>query len=71
MVLQTILKVTTMGSAHDIMQTFAEKEIRAHFKECDGWNCRQVPSPYVRDMTCILSREVQGKERDLGSCGFL
>ena len=65
MVLQTILKVTTMGSAHDIMQTFAEKEIRAHFKECDGWNSRQVPSPYVRDMTCILSREVRGRKETL------
>ncbi|MGA2161935.1 MAG: hypothetical protein ABSG28_07045 [Methanoregula sp.] len=54
-----------MGSAHDIMQTFAYKEIRAHFKECDGWNYRQVPSPYVRDMTCILSREVRGRKETM------
>ena len=51
-----------MGSAHDIMQTFAYKEIRAHFREYDGWECRQVPSPCVRDITCILSREVRGRK---------
>ena len=51
-----------MGSSRDIMQTYAEKEVRAHFKKCDGWECRQVPSPYVRDMTCILSREVRGRK---------
>jgi hypothetical protein len=51
-----------MGSAHDIMQTFAHKEIRAHFRGDDGWECRQVQSPYTRDITCILSREVRGRK---------
>ncbi len=44
------------------MQTYAEKEVRAHFKKFDGWECRQVPSPYIRDMTCIISREVRGRK---------
>jgi hypothetical protein len=51
-----------MGSVHDIMQTFAYKEIHAHFREYDGWECRPVPSPRVRDITCILSREVRGRK---------
>ncbi len=51
-----------MGSSRDIMQTYAEKEVRAHFKKFDGWECRQVPSPYIRDMTCIISREVRGRK---------
>ncbi len=50
-----------MGSSRDVMQTFAQKEIRAHFKEWDGWSCREVPSPYVRDMTFVLSRDVRGR----------
>jgi hypothetical protein len=55
-------EMVNMGSAHDVMQTFAYKEIRAHFREYDGWECRQVPSPRVRDITCILSREVRGRK---------
>ncbi len=55
-------EMINMGSAHDIMQIFAYKEIRTHFKECDGWECRQVPSPCVRDITCVLSREVRGRK---------
>ena len=51
-----------MGSAHDIMQTFAHKEIHAHFREFDGWKCRQVLSPIARDVTYILSREVRGRK---------
>ena len=52
-----------MGSSRDIMQTYAEKEVRAHFKKFDGWECRQVPSPYIRDMTCIISREVRAGKK--------
>ena len=33
-----------------------------HFNECDGWECRRVPSPCVRDITCVLSREVPGRK---------
>ncbi|MDD1701969.1 MAG: hypothetical protein LUQ31_03170 [Methanoregula sp.] len=51
-----------MGSAQDVMQTFAQKEIRAHFRDFDGWECRQVPSPRARDMACILTREVRGRK---------
>jgi hypothetical protein len=51
-----------MGSAHDIMQTFAYKEIRLQFRDFDGWGCLQVPSPRMRDMTCILSREIRGRK---------
>jgi hypothetical protein len=51
-----------MGSAHDIMQTFANKEIRAHFRDHDGWECRPVPSPGTRDATFFLSRDVRGRK---------
>jgi len=54
-----------MGSSKDIMQTFAQKEIRAHFKAWDGWSCREVPSPYRRDMTFILSRDVRGRTENV------
>ena len=51
-----------MGSAQDIMQTFACKEIRAHFRDHDGWECRQVPYPGTRDATFLLSRDVRGRK---------
>ena len=51
-----------MGSAQDIMQTFAGKEIRAHFRDHDGWECRQVPCPGTRDVTFLLSRDVRGRK---------
>jgi hypothetical protein len=51
-----------MGSAQDIMQTFANKEIRAQFRDHDGWECKQVPSPGTRDAVFFLSREVRGKK---------
>jgi hypothetical protein len=54
-----------MGSSKDIMQTFAQKEIRAHFKAWDGWSCREVPTPYKRDMTFILSRDVRGRTENV------
>jgi hypothetical protein len=52
----------SMGSAQDIMQTFACKEIRAHFRDHDGWECRQVPAPGTRDSTFLLSRDVRGRK---------
>jgi hypothetical protein len=51
-----------MGSAQDIMQTFANKEIRAQFRDHDGWECKQVPSPGTRDAVFFLSRDVRGKK---------
>ena len=50
-----------MGSSRDIMQTYAEKEVRAHFKKCDGWECAGPIALRTR-MTCILSREVRGRK---------
>jgi hypothetical protein len=52
-----------MGVATDIMQTFAAKEIRTHFRECEGWECRQEPSPVPGAMTFVLSRESRGKKQ--------
>jgi hypothetical protein len=54
-----------MGSAQDVMQTFSQKEIRTHFRECEGWECRQVPSPRARDMACILTREIRGRKETI------
>jgi len=51
-----------MGSEHDIMRTFAVREIHTHFRENDGWEFREVPSPVTRDMAFILSREMQGRK---------
>lgn len=51
----------TMGSAQDIMQTFADKEIRAHFSSYDGWECKKAPSPATHETVFLLSREVRGR----------
>jgi hypothetical protein len=51
-----------MGVATDIMQTFALREIRSHFRESEGWECRQEPSPVSDSMTFILSREQRGRK---------
>ncbi len=50
-----------MGSAQDIMQTFANREIRAHFSPFDGWECQKTPSPATRDTVFILTRDFRGK----------
>jgi len=52
-----------MGVATDTMQTFATKEIRSCFRESDGWECRQEPSPVPGAMTFVLSREIRGKKQ--------
>ena len=53
----------TMGVATDTMQTFAIREIRAQFRESEGWECRQEPSPFPGSMTFVLSREQRGKKQ--------
>ncbi|HVP97357.1 hypothetical protein [Methanoregula sp.] len=53
----------TMGVATDIMQTFAVREIRAQFREGEGWECRQEQSPFPGSMTFVLSRELRGKKQ--------
>jgi len=55
-------KMINMGSVHDVMQTFAYKEIRAHFRDHDGWECQKVPSPGTRDEVFFITREVRGKK---------
>ena len=52
-----------MGVATDIMQTFAAREIRSHFRESEGWECRQEQSPVPGSMTFVLSRELRGKRQ--------
>jgi len=52
-----------MGVATDIMQTFATREIRSHFREIEGWECRQEPSPVSGSPTFILSREIRGRKQ--------
>ncbi|HNX16966.1 MAG TPA: hypothetical protein PKM50_01400 [Methanoregula sp.] len=54
-----------MGSVHDTMQTFVAREIRSYFRNTEGWECRPVPSPSTRDMTCILSRDVRGRKESI------
>ena len=51
-----------MGSAQDIMQTFADREIRTHFSRFDGWACQNVPSPSTRDTVFLLTRDVRGRK---------
>ena len=51
-----------MGSAQDIMQTFADKEIRAHFSSHDGWTRQQVPSPSSRNPVFLISRDIRGRK---------
>lgn len=33
-----------MGSAHDIMHTFALRDLQAHFPDYDGWKLTTVPA---------------------------
>ena len=51
-----------MGSAQDIMQTFADKEIRTHFSSHDGWTRQQVPSPSSRNPVFLISRDIRGRK---------
>jgi hypothetical protein len=51
-----------MGSASDIMQTFTDKEIRAHFSKYDGWECQKAVSPAARDTVFLLTRNVRGRK---------
>jgi hypothetical protein len=55
----------TMGSAQDIMQTFADREIRMHFSHFDGWECQKAPSPATRDTVFLLTRNVRGKKETI------
>lgn len=55
-----------MGSAQDIMQTFADKEIRAHFSSFDGWVCQKAQSPATRDTVFLITRNVRGKKETVG-----
>lgn len=54
-----------MGSAQDIMQTFASREIRVHFSPFDGWECQKAPSPATRDSVFLLTRDVRGKRETI------
>jgi len=51
-----------MGSAQDIMQTFADKEIRVHFNSYNGWECKKAPSPVTRDPVFLISRDIRGRK---------
>jgi len=55
----------SMGSAQDIMQTFANREIRAHFSPFDGWECQRAESPATRDTVFLLTRDVRGKKESI------
>lgn len=52
----------SMGSAQDIIQTFANREIRAHFSPFEGWECQRTPFPATRDTVFLLTRDIRGKK---------
>jgi len=50
-----------MGSSRDVMQIFAEREVRAQFRSIDGWKYIHLGSSDAQDMSYVLSRTVFGR----------
>jgi hypothetical protein len=46
-----------MGSAHDIMQTFAGRDLHAQFPECEGWEWEVIPAT---DSGMVMYRVFRG-----------
>jgi hypothetical protein len=53
-----------MGSAHDIMETFACRDIRARFSSFDGWECTPVPSQNA-DSAYRITRNYRGQRQNI------
>ena len=53
-----------MGSAYDIMQTFAHKDLHAQFSEYDGWNWTTVPAPRKDNVMYRVSRYYHGQPQE-------
>ncbi|MEN6443020.1 MAG: hypothetical protein WC391_05195 [Methanoregula sp.] len=51
-----------MGSAQDIMQTFASMDIRAVFSEFDGWKCMPVTGQDHCGTLYRISRHIRGNK---------
>jgi len=45
-----------MGSAHDIMQTFASKDLHAQFPDYEGWNWKILPATRSGNLVYRVSR---------------
>ena len=52
-----------MGSANDIMQTFAQKEVHAQFPGFDGWRCDPVTLPGNSCRAYRVSRYHRGQNQ--------
>ena len=50
-----------MGSAQDIMKTFAGMDIRAAFSEKDGWTCTRIAERNSSGTLYLLSRNLPWK----------
>ena len=50
-----------MGSAQDIMKTFAEMDIHAVFSEKDGWTCTRIAGTNTSGILYQLYRDVHWK----------
>ncbi len=53
-----------MGSAYDIMQTFAYKDLHAQFSEYDGWNWTIIPAPRNGNVMYRISRYYHGQQQE-------
>jgi hypothetical protein len=53
-----------MGSAHDIMETFACRDIHARFSSFDGWECTPVPSQNA-DSAYRITRNYRGQRQNI------
>jgi hypothetical protein len=51
-----------MGSMTDIMQTFAERDIRSLFSSFDGWECHPVPNSV---MAYRITRNLRGQRQNV------
>jgi|WetSurMetagenome_2_1015567.scaffolds.fasta_scaffold348664_1 hypothetical protein len=53
-----------MGSAHDIMQTFACRDINALFSRYDGWECMPIP-PQSSNPAFRITRNLRGQRQNI------
>ena len=56
--------VITMGSAHDIMQTFASKDLHAQFPDYEGWVWSVLPTAGSRGILYRVSRYYHGQPQE-------
>ncbi len=53
-----------MGSAYDIMQTFAYKDLHTQFSDYDGWNWTIIPATHNGNVIYRVSRYYHSQKQE-------